>query len=585
MANTRISSLDTITDPENLYVTGIDLTRSVGHQNVKISTPDLVSGATAGTQLYVETHNGITLLGDSFALSPLITPDDADPADVFLEHLEIGVAALAGGYYDFEIYCGTLEDPHGSTPIYKFSTDTGSSGFIANNYIQSVRFILGKSLFLPFSFAGSNNWYIQFLNQSGDPTIFNIQAVYSKFDALGAELVAGYEDPDPYSGPLFDDVYVGPTRTANTGDQYTEPMYAMSAIADGGTMHVDAGRYYRVFGVANTGDTSFAEFRNFGSNTAQLPAGAARFSTGITISGAGTLGAEGTRTIFNGQGGVGNGHRLTFGKAFVYCRAPVTFNDIQFINCGGADGVGDGEAAIYPEAFLVDGNLTVNRCAFDGNEQGVFAPFIGGGGLGLHVSVYLNYCDFGYEVSNAQARDGFSHDVYLQCNYVFIDHCNFYGCEFGNQVKCRSPNLTITNSYIRAVSGRCIDYPDGGALNVSDTILDQRTDCNGNYLAYANEGLEHTYADPVFTDCTLRINRFDTAIWMLDSDPDHKFVFIDPILEFYQGDSIRPTIIPTRAGGTGIFDDTVVVGFTNFDPGGIGTWPVPPAPPAPASWP
>ena len=173
-----------------------------------------------------------------------------------------------------------------------------------------------------------------------------------------------------------------------------------------------------------------------------------------TIQGAGR-----TLTILDGQGGVGAGHRLSYGKGILHTRSSNTvIQDVGFINGGGADNNSDGEAGFW----VGDGQIgltTLRRCDFSACENGVFAQS-GSGDL------LMDNCSFGTTGANG-LNDGRSHDNYVCGNSATIINCHYVGNSRGNQIKSRARTLTIKNTYIGRDGGRWIDMP--GATDATST--------------------------------------------------------------------------------------------------------------------
>jgi hypothetical protein len=241
-------------------------------------------------------------------------------------------------------------------------------------------------------------------------------------------------------------VIVGPGRT------YTEPADAIPYLASGFNMTVLAGTYYKPFDIPNT-------------------------LTKWTITGAG-----GGKTIFDGRGGVGSGYRLSWGKGFIHAQSPGTISNIVFQGGGGGDRKADGEAGVYAELFTVPGTITINKCLFQNNENGIFVP----AGPGINVSVVATNCDF---LQNGQSRDGGSHDLYVQGASYSETNCNHYGNPYGNNIKVRSPVMTVSGGYHANTAGsRWIDFPNGGRATVTGGVFTiPSTSAGGNIIGYAEE--------------------------------------------------------------------------------------------------
>jgi uncharacterized membrane protein len=277
-----------------------------------------------------------------------------------------------------------------------------------------------------------------------------------------------------------------------------------SIIKDGGTIQLTAENHYA---------------------PCNIPQGFTHLTIKGTRIGTYTLG-----TVCSGRGGVGAGFRLSFGKGFIHTGSACTIQDIHFIECGGADLVGDGEAAVYAESFVQEGTLLVQNCMFDYNENGVFTPHVYNSGTanpdqtqvdgGYFVNVVIDHCDFGRISPNGASLDGEAHDFYLSSLSVIIKNSFFYG-SFGNDLKCRSGFLTVQNCYVAHWQDRCIDYPNGGALVLQDSIFTNTYRDNvqtiSNYIGFANEGATNTSVNPQFTNTWFTTGRYQDTWWMDDS--------------------------------------------------------------------
>lgn len=202
--------------------------------------------------------------------------------------------------------------------------------------------------------------------------------------------------------------------TVGPGQQFTEPAYAISSLAPGFTMTVLAGTYYVPFDVP----------QNMGP---------------FTIRGAGA-----GKTKFDGRGGIGGGHRLSWGKGFVHTRSPGTISGIEFTNCGGMDRVADGEAGVYAESFAKPGTLFINRCQFTRNENGIFVPSgASTTSTGYGISISVTKSDF---FQNGQSKDGLSHDIYVSGASYSEAYCNHYGNPYGNNIKVGLKRQILRNT-------------------------------------------------------------------------------------------------------------------------------------------
>ncbi|KAI9034693.1 hypothetical protein DFJ74DRAFT_763272 [Hyaloraphidium curvatum] len=270
----------------------------------------------------------------------------------------------------------------------------------------------------------------------------------------------------------------GPTVTVGPGQLYTEPAQAIPNMRPGFSMLVLPGTYYTPF---------------------DIPPDMGPF----TIAGSG-----GGRTVFDGRGGIGSGHRLAWGKGFVHARSPGTVRDIVFRNGGGGDGEADGEAGLYAELFSAPGTLHAERCLFEANENGIFVPSGAAGFPGVGISVEVKDCDF---VGNGVSGDGGSHDVYVQGAAYSETNCNHYGNPWGNNIKVRSPILSVTDGYHQnsPAGARWIDFPNGGTATILRGVYSiNSSSVGGNVIGYSEESTSNGITGGMtFTNPTLYIGR------------------------------------------------------------------------------
>lgn len=522
----------------DMMVPVIDLTRSAGDRNIKVPATAFGGGGGGGSVERTVFSTSGELEANSIA-SILVYTGTAG-MDLMLTTLQIRQMRLNTTDYKYQVWSGDPDD--GGTLVFDSVDQTGA-------YIAAANYRSSAPIYIPYA-AGSSEIWVRILSGVASSGLgYSIQTVCEEFAGEG-EYLTGYSPPPQYDGPLLATVYVQEGVYDLENAIWPEPRYAMQAIADGGTMWIGGGTYYLPFGVANVEDVSLATHTNFGPNPSAV-GGAARFVTGITIIGSGTLSL--TPTIFDGQGGYGPGpshpYRLTLGKGFLYARAPVNLWAVKLINGGGADGVADGEAAIYAEHFHQEGTLNCYYCMFDGNENGLYSPNAVSGGVpnpaGQYVNIALYNCDFGYQVSNGQSLDGLSHDFYLNCASVLVVDCVFHGCLHGNDMKSRSPYLEVTGGHVVNVDGRWIDYPNGGELICNGVTFYNGPYCNYNCLGYANENSENDLMNPVFTECVFWHGRYNSHFWM--NVPAIYFDLVDCTQYYFQLPSgPAPTLTPTR---------------------------------------
>jgi hypothetical protein len=287
---------------------------------------------------------------------------------------------------------------------------------------------------------------------------------------------------------------------------------ALLGLSDGGTVNIAAGNYPQSCNV----DPSIF--------------------TNITINGAGAY-----LTTLDGRGGIGAGHRLAQGKGVLLVHGNCTVNNVGFVGGGAADHVSDGEAGFYFDGNV--GTVLVNRCAFDNNENGIFANNATAGGGG---SLTVQYCNFGKNISNSQAGDGGGHDNYIQCDFITYTNNIFYGSIDGHNLKVRNTIATLNTSgnYFGRKAGRCVDVPSGSIhpwISNNDTFTNV-PGASTNCLGYADESSGSGWAGATITNAKLDIGRFDSVIW--NNGPGSTLTFVTPTQTWFTdaGTGNAPTL-------------------------------------------
>lgn len=222
-------------------------------------------------------------------------------------------------------------------------------------------------------------------------------------------------------------------------------------------------------------------------------------------------------TILDGQGGIGAGHRLSFGKGILHVSGPVTVRNVGFINGGGGDRVSDGETSVYAEDFLAPGTVSLEYCAFDGNEDGIFSP---AGGSRALVNYVIDHGVFGRVTPNGDP-DGLSHDTYICAHTFTVRFSIFCGTSTGNTIKSRSPSVLIEDTFVGRRNGRWIDLPGATDLVTSRNTFVTFPDCTSVNAFGLNDELDDS-VNPgrpgswVSTDDTFYFARFEEQIWLRD---------------------------------------------------------------------
>ena len=183
------------------------------------------------------------------------------------------------------------------------------------------------------------------------------------------------------------------------------------------------------------------------------------------------------------------------------------------VGLGGPAGVaqeGEGagnQAGLRFEELTSAASARVSYCSFDGCVTGIFAP-------DRFLSLTIDHCDFGYEKSNGQSRDGLSHDAYLSALAAFtgVDN-NWYGNLYANNCKTRALKNTIGGSYNSNISGRCVDIASGGEYAITGGIYVTGQGENHTPFNYGVENLNSGKFSGTISNITLRIATPNSNIW------------------------------------------------------------------------
>jgi len=637
MPNKRFSDLVAPSSLGSVWVPGYDLTRSPGDQNVKFSMASLIAanGGSGDAPVVTNVTGIVVAVGDAVNLqlhTPLLTT-----TDIAILGLTFKAPTIGAPLYRLRLYQGPVPSDLDDYSNLLFDSDlVGLGENIGDDMEKTWSYPI--TIFLSAS-SGSNQLWARINNRDFNVVKLSAQTITLEFESGAAELPE-YVDPPPYTGPLMNEVFVGPSQ------QFSEPRYALCALADGGTMHIDSGMYYLPFGLTWDRNDATKKFdRRFGYNP-NHPDGACRFQQGITILGAGTYTT--TPTIFNGRGGYGlkpnHPSNLLYRNGFVRTESPLNISGIRFIYCGGLDCNSDGEAAIY----VLNGDTTkpviinIDRCAFDANENGIFTQYWYGRGHPGEtdisnatgncrtVTVNITNSDFGFIWPNGYAGDGFGHDFYINCMTLNIDHCHHY-CTVenwaswnlcpplrsfnnsiseqagntliipitsGNLLKGRCRYMNVSNGYMRSQAGKWIDRPEGGSLHVTNCDFVTLEVSTTVVLAYNTENgtYQQPTENPIFQNCRFYMGRtegFGNIFW-IGGDPGQplrQWDFSDPTNQLIFLNSSACFVI-NRTSSQFAQDASAFVGFVgqyeigpdgNMVAGTVGTKAYPPNAPPPAS--
>lgn len=331
-------------------------------------------------------------------------------------------------------------------------------------------------------------------------------------------------------------IFVGPTRT------YPTLRAAVNAgvVVSGSTVQIDNGTYSDVCVISGRSN--------------------------VTITS--TSGRAGG-VIFDNAG---QGNLALGGKAVIVVSNSPGFAAVGLwfknVGLGGAAGVAQqglgagNQAGLRFESLTAAGTGRVSYCAFDGCVTGVFAA------PSAYLSLSMDHCDFGYQLANGQAQDGYSHDAYLgEINALTCNNNNWYGDPYANNCKTRAATTTVSGGYNANSNGRCIDMPAAGNYTVAGGIY-VGAGAGQQPFAYGEENFNNGTFNGTIDGITLRIGVTNATIW--NNAPSTTMAFSNTTLEWYGTGTI-----PLMLRGPGL--------ITGLATSGPATAPTLPAAPGPVS--
>jgi hypothetical protein len=296
--------------------------------------------------------------------------------------------------------------------------------------------------------------------------------------------------PPDYGTPA--DVSVGPTR------EFKEPADAYGAVPVGGIMEVDDGTYTKSFHAENPGMT----IRSASGNP--------------------------YKCVFDGQGGYGGGHKLAWGKGMIHSSTAITLIGLGFRSCGspasGTNYANEAGVWIGDSDGTTPGTITVQRCAFDNNANGVFSAYDKNLKLILIENLYGYIASNGHNAASEGQGGGPAHDNYVGVGEVDVSGCMFWGTCGGHNVKSRSANTNVhDNPCMTQDGGRVFELPDGGSGSFKNNVIHTRTDRtneppqgtygNANMIAYCSESSSQGTAGIQMSGNTIHVSRQNSTIW------------------------------------------------------------------------
>lgn len=284
-------------------------------------------------------------------------------------------------------------------------------------------------------------------------------------------------------------------------------------------------------------------------------------SVGAILRGAGMR-----RTIIDGQGGVDFGQRLAWGKGIIHTTRSLSLQHLGFRNAGtlgAGQGNSDGEAALYIEGAEPI-SVTAFSCAFDGCENGVFAPSYATP-QGKTLNIIIHSCVFGREAANG-LNDGRSHDVYLGGERVYIASSIFCGTSRGNTIKVRGKELILENSYIGRRNGRWIDCPGNTKVTSSGCTFVTCSQESRNAIGLFDEedlgcAPEGQIGSWVSTNDTFIFQRWKEVIWLNGENVTAQF--FTPKVFWVGAAGATPPIVEVQGPGKIIGTNPFIFGEHN----------------------
>lgn len=138
-------------------------------------------------------------------------------------------------------------------------------------------------------------------------------------------------------------------------------------------------------------------------------------------------------------------------------------------------------------------NITVTRCAFRRNQDGILA------GNNLNSTIIVEYSEF----DRSGAGDGLSHAIYINHVKAFIFRFNYsHGTLVGHECKSRAHFNYIAYNRLSNESGtgsRNLDLPNGGTSVIIGNVFHKGANAeNGNVIGYGLEGQSDTVDNSLY---------------------------------------------------------------------------------------
>jgi hypothetical protein len=155
------------------------------------------------------------------------------------------------------------------------------------------------------------------------------------------------------------------------------------------------------------------------------------------------------------------------GKAILVTYSNVTITNFEF---SGAKVPTENGAAIRYQA----GHLSINKCYFHDNEEGLLAANSPSGTIAINNSEF----DHNGVGTPGTAGYGMTHNLYVgRIDTLKITGSSFHDAVVGHEIKSRANNTIIQNSWIQdgphGTASYSIDLPNGGNAIIQNNVIDQ----------------------------------------------------------------------------------------------------------------
>jgi hypothetical protein len=167
-------------------------------------------------------------------------------------------------------------------------------------------------------------------------------------------------------------------------------------------------------------------------------------------------------------------------KAIIVTNASLTVRNITFTGARVTVADGNNGAGIRGQS----GDLTIENCTFDTNQDGILVNAIPGAVVTVMRSTFI---DNG-------AGDGFSHALYVnEVAHLTISDSRFAGTKVGHHIKSRALKTLISNTVLDdgafGTASYSVDLPNGGVAVLDGLqIIQGPKGANATMVAYGAEG-------------------------------------------------------------------------------------------------